>query len=132
MAAIVLGLCCVSSMLGGGGYLAYNEMKKSQLEEAAIQRQETFAKIPGLHVFYECDYKGDGVLQVIGESLPKTTGDESIIDVGNGLKSLIITSGYKVDTYDKQGLTGVKITYSGPQNMRCLKTPIKSLKFYKA
>ena len=131
MAAIVLGLCCVSSMLGGG-YVAYNEMKKSQLEEAAIQRQETFAKIPGLHVFYECDYKGDGVLQVINESLPKTTGDESIIDVGNGLKSLIITSGYKVDTYDKQGLTGVKITYSGPQNMRCLKTPIKSLKFYKA
>ena len=27
MAAIVLGLCCVSSMLGGG-YVAYNEMKK--------------------------------------------------------------------------------------------------------
>ena len=131
MAAIVLGLCCVSSMLGGG-YVAYNEMKKSQLEEAAIQRQETFAKTPGLHVFSECDYKEDGVLQVIDESLPKTTEDESIIDVTNGLKSLIITSGYKVDTYDKQGLTGVKMTYSGPQNMRCLKTPIKSLKFYKA
>ena len=131
MAAIVLGLCCVSSMLGGG-YVAYNEMKKSQLEEAAIQRQETFAKTPGLHVFSECDYKEDGVLQVIDESLPKTTEDESIIDVTNGLKSLIITSGYKVDTYDKQELTGVKMTYSGPQNMRCLKTPIKSLKFYKA
>jgi hypothetical protein len=124
MAAIVLGLCCVSSMIGGG-YVAYNEMKKSQLEE-------TFAKTPGLHVFYECDYKEDGVLQVIDESLPKTAEDESIIDVESGFKSFIITSGYKVDTYDKQGLTGVKMTYSGPQNMRCLKTPIKSLKFYKA
>ena len=124
MAAIVLGLCCVSSMLGGG-YVAYNEMKKSQLEE-------TFAKTPGLHVFSECDYKADGVLQVIDESLPKTAEDESIIDVESGFKSFIITSGYKVDTYDKQGLTGVKMTYSGPQNMRCLKTPIKSLKFYKA
>jgi hypothetical protein len=131
MAAIVLGLCCVSSMIGGG-YLAYNEMKKSQLEEAAIQRQKTFAKTPGLHMFYECDYKEDGVLQVIDESLPKTAEDESIIDVESGFKSFIITSGYKVDTYDKQGLTGVKMTYSGPQNMRCLKTPIKSLKFYKA
>ena len=70
MAAIVLGLCCVSSMIGGG-YLAYNEMKKSQLEEAAIQRQKTFAKTPGLHMFYECDYKEDGVVQVIDESLPK-------------------------------------------------------------
>jgi hypothetical protein len=101
MAAIVLGLCCVSSMLGGG-YVAYNEMKKSQLEEAAIQRQETFAKTPGLHVFSECDYKADGVLQVIDESLPKTAEDESIIDVESGFKSFIITSGYKVDTYDKQ------------------------------
>ena len=131
MAAIVLGLCCVSSMLGGG-YVAYNEMKKSQLEEAAIQRQETFAKTPGIHMFSECDYKGDDVLQVIDESLPKTAEDESIIGLESGFKSFIITSGYKVDTYDKQGVGGVKMTYSVPQNMRCLKTPIKSLKFYKA
>jgi hypothetical protein len=131
MAAIVLGLCCVSSMLGGG-YVAYNEMKKSQLEEAAIQRQETFAKTPGLHAFSECNYVGNSVAQITDDNLAETTENEYVIDISDGFKSFIITSGYKVDTYDKEGLTGVKMTYTGPTNMKCLTTPIKGLKFYKA
>ena len=130
MAAIVLGLCCISSMVGGG-YVAYNEMKKSQLEEEIKQREETLAKTPGFHMFSECDYTGDVVIQTNGESLPKTAEDQVVIG-GGEYRSFVITSGYKIDTYDKQGLTGVKMTYTGPQNMRCLKTPIKSLKFYKA
>jgi hypothetical protein len=130
MAAIVLGLCCISSMVGGG-YVAYNEMKKSQLEEAAIQRQETLAKTPGFHMFSECDYTGDVAIHTDGESLPKTAEDQVVIG-GGEYRSFVITSGYKLDTYGDANLTGVKMTYSGPQNMRCLKTPIKSLKFYKA
>jgi hypothetical protein len=131
MAAIVLGLCCVSSMIGGG-YLAYNEMQKSQLEEEIKQREETFTKTPGLHMFSECNYVGNSVFQATGDNLPKTAEDEIVIDISDGFKSFIITSGYKVDTYDKEGLTGVKMTYTGPTKMKCLTTPIKGLKFYKA
>jgi hypothetical protein len=131
MAAIVLGLCCISSMVGGG-YVAYNEMKKSQLEEEIKQREETFEKTPGFHAFSECNYVGNGVAQITDDRLTEATENEYVVDVSDGFKSFIITSGYKIDTYDKQGLTGVKMTYSGPQNMRCLKTPIKGLKFYKA
>ena len=131
MAAIILGLCCVSSMIGGG-YLAYNEMQKSKLEEETDNRADNYSSVPGLYMFSECNYEGEGVLRVTGDSLPKTTEDENIIQVNNGFKSFIITSGYKVDTYDKEELTGVKMTYTGPTKMKCLNTPIKSLKLYKA
>lgn len=130
MAAIIIGLCCVSSMIGGG-YLAYNEIQKSKTEEKIDTKADNYSSVPGLYMFSECNYEGD-VLEIKDDSLPKTTEDENIIQVKNGFKSFIITSGYKVDTYDQEELTGVKMTYTGPTKMKCLNTPIKSLKFYKA
>ena len=130
MAAIIV-LCCVSSMIGGG-YLAYNEMQKSKLEEETDNRADSYSSVPGLYMFSECNYAGEDVAQATGDALPKTAEDEIVIGNTKGYKSFIITGGYKVDTYDKEGLTGVKMTYTGPTKMKCLNTPIKSLKLYKA
>lgn len=131
MAAIILGLCCVSSMIGGG-YLAYNEMQKSKLEEETDNRADSYSSVPGLYMFSECNYMGDDVAQATGDGLPETAEDEIVIGNTKGYKSFIVTGGYKVDTYDKEELTGVKMTYTGPTKMKCLNTPIKSLKLYKA
>lgn len=130
MAAIIIGLCCVSSMIGGG-YLAYNETQKSQIKEEIGIKADSYSSVPGLYMFSECSYEG-AILEIKDDGLPKTAEDENIIQVNDGYKSFIITGGYKVDTYDKEELTGVKMTYTGPTKMKCLNTPIKSLKLYKA
>lgn len=126
MAAIALGLCCVSSMIGGG-YLAYNEMKKNEIKT----RETNLAGTPGLHIFTECDYKPQE-MGISGDNLPKDEKDESVISMRDGIRSFVVTGGYKIDTYADVNLTGTKMTYSGPQIMQCLPTPIKSIKFYKA
>ena len=131
MAAIILGLCCVSSVIGGG-YLAYNEMQKSKLEEETDNRADNYSSVPGLYMFSECNYVGDDVAQATGDGLPENAEDEIVVGNTKGYKSFIVTGGYKVDTYDKEELTGVKMTYTGPTKMKCLNTPIKSLKLYKA
>ena len=131
MAAIILGLCCVSSMIGGG-YLAYNEMQKSKLEEETDNRADNYSSVPGLYMFSECNYVGDDVAQATGDGLPENAEDEIVMGNTKGYKSFIVTGGYKVDAYDKEELTGVKMTYTGPTKMKCLNTPIKSLKLYKA
>ena len=124
MAAIVLGLCCVSSMIGGG-YLAYNEMKKNEIKT----RETNLAGTPGLHIFTECDYKPQE-MGTSGDNLPK---DEKIVIARmDGIRSFVVTGGYKIDTYTDMDFTGTKMTYSGPQIMQCLPTPIKSINFYKA
>jgi len=124
MATIILGLCCLSSMLGGG-YMAYDMMK-------IAEREKLYENTPGFHGFTECDYKGEGVLQFTTNVDKMTEEDESVYSGGVGIKSLIMTDGFKVDTYSLIDLQGVKITYTGPVKMKCLDKPIKSLRFYKA
>jgi hypothetical protein len=111
----------------GGGYVAYNEMKKNEIKT----RETNLAGTQGLHIFTECDYKPQE-MGMIGDNLPKDENDESVISMMDGIRSFVVTDGYKIDTYADVDLTGTKMTYSGPQNMRCLANPIKSLKFYKA
>lgn len=123
MAAIIVGLCCLSSM-AGGGYLAYTEIKKSQEEEEKENRITGFKRTPGLHLFTECEYKG--------EHMHAEQTEEAIIDTTIGFKSFILTSDYKVDTYPDADLQGTKMTYTGPANMPCITTSIKSARFYKA
>ena len=130
MATIILGLCCLSSMLGSG-YMAYNEIKKSQKKDENEKRASEIAQTPGLHMFTDCDYSGEGVFKVTGDSLPVTEKDETIISV-EGIKSFVLTDGYKLDTYNKADLNGIKITFTGPQNTSCNNRVIKSVRFYKA
>ena len=121
MATIVLGLCCLSSMIGGG-YMAYNEIKSSQKKEENENRAAEIAQTPGLHMFSECDYKG-AVLDVEDET--EHSGEA-------GFKSFVLTDGYKLDTYNNVNLGGTRITFTGPQNISCSNRVIKSVKFYKA
>jgi hypothetical protein len=124
MAAIVLGLCCLSSIIGGG-YVAYDRNK-------ITEKEKLYEGTEGLHLFFECNYSGENMLQVTGERLPKREEDESIISVENGFKSFVLTGGYKLDAYQNTNREGAMITYTGPKNIRCLDKPIKSLRFYKA
>ena len=124
MAAIVLGLCCLSSIIGGG-YVAYDRNK-------ITEKEKLYENTEGLHMFFECNYSGENMLQVRGESLPKGENDESIVSMKNGFKSFVLTGGYKLDAYQNTNREGAMITYTGPKNIRCLDKPIKSLRFYKA
>ena len=124
MAAIVLGLCCLSSIIGGG-YVAYDRNK-------IAEREKLYENTEGLHMFFECNYSGENMLQVRGESVPKSENDESIISMENGFKSFVLTGGYKLDAYQGTNREGAMITYTGPKNVRCVDKPIKSLRFYKA
>ena len=124
MATIVLGLCCLSSILGGG-YMAYDRNK-------ITKREKLYENTPGVHLFFECDYSSENMLQIAGERLPKTEEDESVVSMINGFKSFVLTDGYKLDAYQTTNREGAMITYTGPKNIRCLDTPIKSLRFYKA
>lgn len=109
-----------------GGYFVYQGMQKEKTQDL----EDQLSKIPGLHLFTECEYKSK-VLSELTDNLPETAEDESVVSLEQGFYSFILTDGYKIDTYNKPNLSGTKISYIGPQNTKCLKTPIKSLKFYK-
>lgn len=119
---VLVFLCCVSVAVGG--YFVYQGMQKEKTQDLENQ----LSKNPGLHIFSECQYKGN---KVPLETLPETAEDETIVNLESGLYSFILTDGYKIDTYDKPNLNGTKISYVGPQNTKCLEIPIKSFKFYK-
>jgi hypothetical protein len=123
MATIILGLCCLSSMLGGG-YVAYDMMK-------IAEREKLYEDTEGLHMFSECNYLGERVIQVAGERLPDAENDTTL-QVQDGFKSFILTDGYKLDAYHSDNLKGDMITYTGPKNDRCVDKEIKSFRFYKA
>ena len=84
---------------------------------------------PGIHLFKECNYDGD-IFQFQSD-LPENEEDYGIMDGSLTYKSFVLTSGYKIDTYSDQNEGGVKISYTGPKEVACLKTPIKSLRITK-
>ena len=112
--------------------MAYNEIKTSQKKEENENRASEIAKTPGLHMFSECDYSGKSELKATGDSLPVAEEDKTIISFRDGIKSFVLTDGYKLDTYNKLNLEGTKITFTGPQNISCSNRVIKSIRFYKA
>jgi hypothetical protein len=102
-------------------------LKKSQDRK---ERIDALLSTPGIHLFKECNYGGD-IFQYQGD-LPETEEDYGVMDGSLRYKSFILTSGYKIDTYSKQNEEGVKISYTGPKEVSCLETPIKSLRITKA
>jgi hypothetical protein len=102
-------------------------LKKSQDRK---ERIDALLSTPGIHLFKECNYGGD-IFQYQGD-LPETEEDYGVMDGSLRYKSFILTSGYKIDTYNKQNEEGVKISYTGPKEVSCLETPIKSLRITKA
>jgi hypothetical protein len=109
----------------GGGYMAYDMMK-------IAEREKLYENTPGLHMFSDCNYSGENMFQATGEHLPETETDEIGSSASNGVKSFVITSGYKLNAYQSTGREGSMITYTGPKIVRCLDKPIKSFRFYKA
>ena len=127
MAAIVLGLCCLSSILGGG-YFAYDKNK-------IAERERFYEDTEGIHLFYKCNYLNDDIeVSVSGEYLPKTEEDESLLSSGNegSWKSFVITKGYKLDVLQNTDRKSVTITHVGPKSVRCSDKPMKIVRFYKA
>jgi hypothetical protein len=124
MAAIVLGLCCLSSIIGGG-YVAYDRNK-------VTKKEKLYEGTEGLHLFFDCNYSSEKMVQVTGEHLPKREEDEMVFNINDGFKSFVLTGGYKLDAYQSTNRQGSMITYTGPKNVRCVDKPIKSLRFYKA
>jgi hypothetical protein len=102
-------------------------MKKSQDRK---ERVDSLLNTPGIHLFKECNYGGDPIQ--LQSELPETEEDYGVIDGSLIYKSFILTSGYKIDTYNKQNEEGVKISYTGPKEVSCLETPIKSVRITKA
>ena len=123
---IILIVFILLVAIGVGGYFVYQGMQKEKIEDL----EDQLTKIPGLHLFSECEYKSKVPLSLT-DNLPESAEDETVLSLEQGLYSFILTDGYKIDTYNKPNLAGTKISYVGPQNIKCLKTPIKSLKFYK-
>ena len=121
---IILFVFILLVAIAVGGYFVYQGMQKQKTEDLENQ----LSKIPGLQLFSECEYKSKVPLNL---DLPETAEDEHVISMESGFYSFILTDGYKIDTYNKPNFGGTKISYVGPQNTKCLKTPIKSLKFYK-
>ena len=109
---VLMFICCVAITVGG--YFVYQEMQKQKIQDLEDQLSE----IPGLHIFSECEYKSQVPLDP-----PETAEDETVLSLESGLYSFILTDGYKIDTYDKPNLDGIRISYVGPQNTKCLKHP---------
>jgi hypothetical protein len=109
----------------GGGYMAYKEIKTSQKKEENENKAAIIAEKSGLHVFSDCNYEGEGDYV----SSPIEVKDLSV-GSNEGIKSFVLTDGYKIDTYNNKDFTGTKITFTGPQNISCSNRVIKSVKFY--
>ena len=119
MAEIALMICAVSSLsasVGGGFYLFKKEQENAAKEELIAEKKAS----PYVTVFLECDYKEE--FGKVGE------GDDFVeaeMEFGSGIKSIIVTAGFSVDTYSKNNKGGAKITLGGPSDQKC--TTIKSM-----
>ena len=112
-------ICAVSSLsasVGGGFYLFKKEQENTAKEELIAEKKAS----PYVTMFLECDYKEE--FGKVGE------GDDFVeaeLGFGSGIKSIIVPTGFSVDTYSKENKGGVKITLGGPSDQKC--TTIKSM-----
>ena len=123
MAEIALIFCVLSSLsasMGGGFYMFKKEQENAAKEELIAEKKAS----PYVTAYTECDYKGDEY--VIGK--PENSGDdfvESDMEIGSGIKSIIVPAGFKAVTYSEKDKGGTKITLGGPSDQKC--TSIKSM-----
>ena len=119
MAEIALMFCAMSSLLGsvgGGFYMFKKEQEKTAKKEFIAEKKAA----PYVTIFLECDYKEE--FGKVGE------GDgfvESDMEIGSGIKSIIVPAGFKAVTYSEKDKGGTKITLGGPSDQKC--TSIKSM-----
>jgi hypothetical protein len=119
MAEIALMICAVSSLsasVGGGFYLFKKEQENTAKEELIAEKKAS----PYVTMFLECDYKEE--FGKVGE------GDDFVeaeLELGSGIKSIIVPAGFEAVTYSEKDKGGTKITLGGPSDQKC--TSIKSM-----
>ena len=120
MAEIALMFCAMSSLLGsvGGGFYMFKQEQEKTAKEELIAEKKAASYVT---MFGECDYKEE--FGKVGDDL--LIDGEAIIEVGTPIKSLIVPTGFSVDTYSKENKGGTKITLGGPSDQKC--TNIKSM-----
>ena len=112
-------VCAFSSLMssvGGGFYMFKKEQEKTAKKEFIAEKKAA----PYVTIFLECDYKEE--FGKVGE------GDdfvESDMEIGSGIKSIIVPAGFKAVTYSEKDKGGTKITLGGPSDQKC--TSIKSM-----
>ena len=119
MAAIALMICVVSSLsasMGGGFYMFKKEQENTAKEELIAEKKAS----PYVTMYSECDYKEE-----IGKVGEEDDFEEAELNIGSGIKSLIVPAGFSVDTYPNENKGGAKLTLGGPSDQKC--TSIKSM-----
>jgi len=119
MAAIALMICVVSSLsasMGGGFYMFKKEQENTAKEELIAEKKAS----PYVTMYSECDYKEE-----IGKVGVEDDFEKAELNIGSGIKSIIVPAGFSVETYPKENKGGVKLTLGGPSDQKC--TSIKSM-----
>ena len=119
MAEIALIVCVLSSLsasMGGGFYMFKKEQENAAKEELIAEKKAS----PYVTMYSECDYKGEEFVFGKGDDFEKAE-----VEMGSGIKSLIVPAGFSVDTYPKENKGGAKLTLGGPSDQKC--TSIKSM-----
>jgi len=119
MAAIALMICVVSSLsasMGGGFYMFKKEQENTAKEELIAEKKAS----PYVTMYSECDYKEE-----IGKVGVEDDFEKAELNIGSGIKSLIVPAGFSVETYPKENKGGAKLTLGGPSDQKC--TSIKSM-----
>ena len=119
MAAIALMICVVSSLsasMGGGFYMFKKEQENTAKEELIAEKKAS----PYVTMYSECDYKEE-----IGKVGVEDDFEKAELNIGSGIKSIIVPAGFSVDTYPKENKGGAKLTLGGPSDQKC--TSIKSM-----
>ena len=119
MAAIALMICVVSSLsasMGGGFYMFKKEQENTAKEELIAEKKAS----PYVTIYSECDYKEE-----IGKVGEGDDFEKAELNIGSGIKSLIVPAGFSVETYPKENKGGAKLTLGGPSDQKC--TSIKSM-----
>ena len=119
MAAIALMICVVSSLsasMGGGFYMFKKEQENTAKEELIAEKKAS----PYVTMYSECDYKEE-----IGKVGEEDDFEKAELNIGSGIKSLIVPAGFSVETYPKENKGGAKLTLGGPSDQKC--TSIKSM-----
>ncbi len=119
MAEIALIVCVLSSLsasMGGGFYMFKKEQENTAKEELIAEKKAS----PYVTMYSECDYKEE-----IGKVGEEDDFEKAELNIGSGIKSLIVPAGFSVDTYPKENKGGAKLTLGGPSDQKC--TSIKSM-----
>jgi len=113
MAAIAIGgvfMLCISSAVGGGGYLYIEEQKRQDRIKTALMTQ-------GVTWFEECNFKGGIVMENIFE-LPISPDAEFQLK-SIGAKSFIVGPNVKLVFYRDEERTDAVETITVPKKYPC-------------